>query len=451
MAKLWQKEGLKGMNPDVEKYEVGSDYIYDGRLFYYELSSSMAHSKMLEKIGILSGKESKAITDEIKSLYKKYGRNITLQIEDEDIHSKLENLLIGAIGEAGKKLHTGRSRNDQVLTVLRLYEKDMLLDTAVDYIDCLGEFALLSAKEGEKILPGYTHTKQAMLMNVKFWASSFIDTGLDNIKMIKDAYDLIDANPLGSGSGFGVPIPVDRDMTAEMLGFSRVQENAMAVQNSRGKFEAFIIDVLWAIMHDFSRMASDLLLFNMDELNYLLTDESVTTGSSIMPQKRNLDVLELVRARTFTMMSYSTAVKSISGGIVSGYNKDLQETKEPLIKAFDLILETIAAVKAVIKNICFDEKAVKARLSKGIAATDLVFELQKDGLAFRDAYRTAAGRIKEIEIDDSMIEKSIKNRVSRGSPGALNLKGYLKALENEKVYFVNTAKRFKDKLAGLVE
>jgi argininosuccinate lyase len=144
-------------------------------------------------------------------------------------------------------------------------------------------------------------------------------------------------------------------------------------------------------------------------------------------------------------------VKSISGGIVSGYNKDLQETKEPLIKAFDLILETIAAVKAVIKNIRFDEKAVKARLSKGIAATDLVFELQKDGFAFRDAYRTAAGRIKEIEIDDSMIEKSIKNRVSRGSPGALNLKGYLKALENEKIYFVNTANRFKDKLAGLVE
>ena len=238
MAKVWQKEGLNGLNPDVEKYEVGADWIYDGRLFYYELSSSMAHSKMLGKIGVLSDKELEAIGKEIRNLYKKYGKNISLEIADEDIHSRLENLLISSIGETGKKLHTGRSRNDQVLTVMRLYEKDMLLDTARDYIECLSALDGLCVSEGDKILPGYTHTKQAMLMNVRFWASSFIDAGLDNLKMIKAVYDLVDSNPLGSGSGFGVPLALDREMTAGLLGFSRVQENAMAVQNARGKFES---------------------------------------------------------------------------------------------------------------------------------------------------------------------------------------------------------------------
>ncbi len=451
MPKVWQKDGLRGMNPHVEKYEVGMDYIYDGRLFFYELSSSMAHSMMLEKIGVLSEKEYIAIRNEIKSLFKKYGKTVSLEIGDEDIHSKLENLLIGAIGEAGKKLHTGRSRNDQILSVLRLYEKDMLLDTALAYIDCLGELAALSDREGEKILPGYTHTKQAMIMNVKFWASSFIDTGLDNIKMIKAVYDIIDANPLGSGSGFGIPLPLDRDMTASLLGFPRVQENALAVQNSRGKFEAFVIDTLWAIMFDFSRLASDLILFNMDELNYLTADPSITTGSSIMPQKRNMDVMELVRARTLTMLSYSTAVKSISGGLISGYNKDIQETKEPLIKSFDLIIDTISAVKAVIQNIKFDEAAVKARLSKGIVATDLAFKKLGDGLTFRDAYRAAAKMINEIEINDKIINKSIKDRVSKGSPNALDLQAYKKVLDNEKKYFTLAAKEFKDRLIKLID
>ncbi len=451
MAKVWQKDGLGQMDPDVEKYCVGMDYILDGRLFYYELAASLAHAMMLKKIGILTPEEYRAIEKEIRLLYKNNGKTMTLEFSDEDIHSKLENLLTGSIGEAGKKLHTGRSRNDQVLTVMRLYEKDSLLDTALDYIGCLEEISLLARREGNKILPGYTHAKQAMLMNVKFWAASFIDAGFDNLRIIKSVFDLIDANPLGTGSSFGVPFALDRELTAEILGFSRIQENALAVHNSRGKFESFIIDALWSIMNDFSRIASDLLIYNMDELNYIKTSQSITTGSSIMPQKRNLDVMELVRARTSTMTAYSAEVKCITGGLLSGYNRDIQETKEPLMKSFNLVLDTIKAVKAVFKNISFDEEAVKRNLSKGILATDFAFNAVKEGMPFRDAYRFAAGKIDDIKITDKEIEESIEKRVSRGSPANVDLRGYKKGLESLKKYFSKTAENFRGKLSVLLE
>ncbi len=451
MAKLWQKQGLKKLHPDVEKYEVGADYLLDGRLFFYELASSLAHARMLNKIGILTKKEMYKINKEINILYKKHGRTLTLEVSDEDIHSKLENMLTQSIGETGKKIHTGRSRNDQVLTVLRLYEKDRLFEIAAGYIDCLSALAGMAEKEGKKILPGYTHTKQAMLMNVKFWAGAFIEAGLDNIKLLKALLDLIDANPLGSGSGFGVPIPLDRKMTARQLGFSRVQDNAMAVQNSRGKYEGLIIDVLWGMMSDFSRLASDLIMFNMDELLYVKTDSSITTGSSIMPQKRNLDVMELVRARTYTMLSFSTAVKSISSGLISGYNRDLQETKEPLMKALDLMIDTIRAIKAVIENIAFDEESVKNKLTKGIFATDIAFKAAADGVPFRDAYKTAAKGIDDIELNDNTIQSSIRKRISQGSPASINILYYRKNLAVEKKYFDKLIENFRGKLNTLLK
>lgn len=299
--KVWQKDGI-GLHPEIESYEVGKDYLYDGLLFKYELAASQAQAIMLNRIGILNKQEFNDVENEIKNLYKKYGNFIELTIEDEDIHSKLENILTGQIGETGKKIHTGRSRNDQVMVVMRLFEKESLFSVSLELTELMESLIGLAEKEGDKVLPGYTHTKQAMLINVKFWASAFIESSFDNLKVIKNVLNLIDSNPLGSGSGFGVPIPLDRELTASLLGFSRVQKNPMAVQNSRGKYEGMIIDALWNIMNDFSRMASDLLLYNMDELLYVKTNSIITTGSSIMPQKRNLDVMELLRARASVML-----------------------------------------------------------------------------------------------------------------------------------------------------
>jgi argininosuccinate lyase len=450
MSKVWQKQSASGLNPIIEKYTAGSDPFWDGKLLKYELAASAAHSEMLFKIGILNKEELSSIRKEISSLYKQYGDEITLSVEDEDIHSKVENLLTASIGETGKKLHTGRSRNDQALTVIRLFEKESLFKAALEYCAFLENLIRLAQNEGEKILPGYTHTKQAMLINVKFWLSAFIEAGLDNLSFLKSVLSLIDANPLGSASGFGAPLALDRKMTAEALGFASVMKNAMHVQNSRGKQEGLVIDVLWCMMADFSRLASDLLLFNMDELLFVKTSDAITTGSSIMPQKRNLDVMELVRAKTSTMLSYSCTVKNISSGIVSGYNRDLQETKEPVFKAFELISDTIKAVTVVIQNVEFDEAAVKQRLSKGIFATDIAFESTQKGVPFREAYKIAAQKIESIEVNEKTIRESLDKRISEGSPKTINIKEYEVELSKEKRIFEENLKVMNEKLKELL-
>ena len=371
---------------------------------------------MLAKIGVLTDAELQAAEKEMKNIFAEFGETMALSVTDEDIHSKLENMLTERVGEVGKKIHTGRSRNDQVLTVMRLYERDSMLQIGERYADYLRALIALFGREGKKILPGYTHTKQAMLTTAGMWIGAFVETGLNNLRYLRNVFDLIDANPLGSGSGFGVPIALDREMTAKLLGFGRVLENPIAVQNSRGKDEGSIIDAYWNMMADFSRMAADMLFYYSDELMYLEADVSVTTGSSIMPQKRNLDVMELVRAKAHTMLGYSNTVKSIVTGLVSGYNRDYQETKEPLMKATDLIEDTIEAVIVTVESVRFSEPAVKKLLSKGIFATDMAYDLSRKGMPFRDAYKAAAKGIDAIEVNDELIRMSIENRVSLGSP-----------------------------------
>jgi argininosuccinate lyase len=421
MAKVWDKGNAGKLDPVIESYTVGNDYKIDGRFLKYELDSSLAHAMMLNKIGVLSANELSQIETEIRAIRDKYGEYVGLDVSDEDIHSWLETRLIEKIGDTGKKLHTGRSRNDQILTVIRLFEKDSLTGIINLYKSFLLKLAGLGKRDGEIPIPGYTHTKQAMLLTVKMWVAGFIEAGLDNIEFIKSIIKLVDSNPLGTGSGFGVPLPLDRKLTAELMGFSRVLESPVYAQNSRGKIEGLVIDSLWCIMNDFSRMASDLLLFNMDELGYVKASDAITTGSSIMPQKRNLDVLELVRARTNVMLSYSNIVKNIASGIISGYNRDMQETKEPLVNAFNLAESTIRAMDTVIDNIRFEEGAVKRSLDKGIFATDIAFKKVGEGMPFREAYKFAASSIEQIEINDKTIRESIDGRMSQGSHPTIDL------------------------------
>ncbi len=415
MAKVWEKGG-ENLHPHVESYEVGQDYLLDGKLYFYEMAASLAHAAMLQKIGILSTREYQDIKQTIIELFQNHGREISLTVSDEDIHSKLENQLTEKLQDTGKKLHTGRSRNDQVMVVLRLYEKDHIISTALKAINLLKTMADLGESHYRTIIPGYTHTKQAMLMTVGFWMAGFIELGMDNLSHLQNIYKLIDANPLGTGSGFGVPLPLDRDMTTRLLGFGRIHYSPLTVQNSRGKFEAMIIDALWNWMLDGSRLAADLLTWNMDELLFIETTAAITTGSSLMPQKRNLDVMELVRARASVVQSYATQVKSITTGLLSGYNRDMQETKEPLMRSFSIVEDTLDVLSIVLQNIRFNEERITALLSPGLFATDLVFQAVQDGKPFRDAYREAAKKIPTLEINPTLIHQSLESRVSPGSP-----------------------------------
>jgi len=451
MSKVWEKKSENSLDPIIEKYEVGNDYILDGKLLKYELAASLAHARMLKSIGLLNNAEFNSLSRELKKIYNKYGEEIKLQISDEDIHSKIENMLIEKLGDTGKKLHTGRSRNDQILVVLRLYEKEQILIVISKYITLMQKWVEHIKKNGERIIPGYTHTKQAFLINVKSWLSAFIESGLDNVNFLGSVYELIDSNPLGSGSGFGIPLPLDREMTTRLLGFLKVQYNPVYVQNSRGKFEALIVDALWAIMNDFSRIASDLLLFNMDELLFVKTNSSITTGSSIMPQKRNFDVMELIRARSNVLLSYSFCIKTIVNGLISGYNRDLQETKEPLMKAFETLKDSISVLEVVFENIEWDEEAVKDKLSKGIFATDLAFNSVKAGKPFREAYREASLKMEEIVVDDEIIRNTLRKRVSPGSPDTINPALYANMLKKDKRNYEAKLNKLNRQLARLLK
>lgn len=450
MPKVWEKGGEK-LDPFVERFEVGLDYLYDGRLFKYEVVSSIAHVIQLEKIGIITKEEANDLIKSLRDLYRKYGDVLPLSVEDEDIHSKVEIMLTQELGELGKKIHTGRSRNDQVILILRLFEKEELIRLSLSYLDLLKVMLAFGEKEGHKVLPGYTHTKQAMLVNVAFWVGGFVESAFDNLWMIRSVLDIIDSNPLGSGSGFGIPLELDRELTARLLGFSRVQFNALAVQNSRGKYESWIIDCLWNIMNDFSRIAQDLLLFNMDELMYVKTGDRITTGSSIMPHKKNFDVMELIRARSKILMANSFAVKNIISGLPSGYNRDTQEIKEPLIKSLVVTKDSIQVLKVVFENIEFDESAIKKSLSKGIFATDIAYKLLKQGYSFRDAYRIAAQQIDDFEITEGVIQESLRLRVSDGSPLTIRLKKLEEKVNKELKYFNTKLDDFLENMNKLLQ
>ncbi|OHD55651.1 MAG: argininosuccinate lyase [Spirochaetes bacterium GWF1_51_8] len=450
MAKVWEKGGAK-LDPVIESYTVGNDYILDRKLFRYELAASAAHAEMLAKIGILNGAELASLRGEIKKLYKEYGDTIELTVSDEDVHSKLENLLTERIGEAGKKLHTGRSRNDQVLVLVRLYEKDTILKIVLQLTGFLKELAALAEREGATPIPGYTHTRQAMPMTVAMWAEGFIEAGLDNLALLKTLFDIADQNPLGTGSGFGVPIPLDREMTAGLMGFSRVMESPVYAHNSRGKLEALIADGCWAVMHDLSRMSADMILWGMDEIGYITHDAEVTTGSSIMPQKRNPDPLELIRGRASTVMSCSVLIKSLTNGMISGYQRDLQESKEPMMKALEITEGSIAAMSVVLKHTRFDPERIAELMTPGIFATDLAFAKAKDGIPFRDAYKEAAKEIESIEVTDELIAESINNRMSPGSHITIDFSHTRQIIEEAETGWRKIHDEFARKLSNLID
>jgi argininosuccinate lyase len=349
----------------------------------------VVHVRMLGKIGILDKKEVDKLVEclnEIKSQHK-IGAFVILP-EHEDCHTAIENYLVEQLGDLGKKVHTGRSRNDQVLTALRLYYKSELyaLEKVIKmFHDTLEKFI---QKYGKISFAGYTHTRKAMPSSVKLWAESFRDAMLDNSKLIKTTLDLIDQSPLGSGAGYGVSLDLDRIYTAKNLNFNQVQKNPIYVQNSRGKFESTVLHTLSQIMFDLNKMASDLIFFSIPELNYFELPSEFCTGSSIMPHKKNPDVLELIRAKYHKIVSFEFEIKNIIANLISGYNRDLQETKEPVLKSFDIVNQSMKIMALILGGLRVNADQCAASLTDDVYATERAYELVKKGIPFRDAYKT---------------------------------------------------------------
>ncbi|MDE1834785.1 MAG: argininosuccinate lyase [Candidatus Micrarchaeota archaeon] len=387
--KLWDK-GIP-LDEEIEDFTVGEDYILDMKLVKYDCIASIAHAKMLGKMGILKEAEVNKLVNELNNIKElsEEGK-FTISKKQEDVHTAIENMLTEALGELGGKIHTGRSRNDQVLTALRLYYKDNIaecISLSKQYIVALHSF---SSNYGGIVLPGYTHTRKAMPSSIRLWSGALIDSMQDNITLLEATLLLVDQSPLGTGAGYGVPIKLDRNMTAKELGFAKVQENPIYVQLSRGKFESTILHVLTQIMLDMNRAATDLIIFSMPELGYFELPDKFTTGSSIMPQKKNPDVLELLRAKYHLVVSYEMQVKGISGNLLTGYNRDMQLTKKPVMEGFEVTEQSLKVAARLLGGLKVNKDKAKKGLTSDVYATDEAYRLVKNGISFRDAYKTVS-------------------------------------------------------------
>jgi argininosuccinate lyase len=393
MTKLWQK-GYQA-NSKVERFEAAQNSALDSRLIRHDVWGSLAHCAMLKHIGVLTEAEYAALkTGLLSILTLDDAGEFSIASSDEDVHTSIENYLAATAGAAGKKIHMARSRNDQVLVDLRLYGKEQILTTA-DKLCQLCSTLLEFAEAHENVpMPGYTHMQRAMLSSVGLWASCFAEALLDDERLLAAAYDLNDQSPLGSAAGYGVPIPIDREFSAKLLGFSRVQRNVIYVQNSRGKIEAAIVQSLAQIMLDLSKLAQDLLLFTTAEYGFFQVPQELCAGSSIMPQKRNLDVMELVRARAHTMLSLQQHILGIVTGLPSGYNMDYQETKRPFMEALDIVQESLEICTLVVGAISVNTEKLLAACTFELFATDRAYELATAAnLPFRDAYRIVGAEV----------------------------------------------------------
>ncbi len=437
MTKLWQK-GYR-LNEQVERFEGGQNSTLDTRLIRHDVWGSLAHAAMLAHIGVVSDAEHVALKEALCSILTMAETGeFTISAADEDVHTAVENYLAAATGVAGKNIHVARSRNDQVLVDLRLYGKEQLHDVAGKLCELCSVLLEFAGTHADVPMPGYTHMQRAMLSSVGLWAAAFVEALLDDEQLLAAAYALNDQSPLGSAAGYGVPIAINRQYTADLLGFSRVQQNVIAVQNSRGKIEAAIVQALAQIMLDLSKLAQDILLFTTVEYGFFSVAQELCTGSSIMPQKRNLGVMELVRARTQTMLALQQQILGIVSGLPSGYNMDYQETKRPFMEALDLVQESLDICTLVVSNLEVHDERLLAACTFELFATDRAYELTRSAqLPFRDAYRIVGAEVMAqldrqqtplLESHEQLVQR-LKARSHLGGAGNLGLPQIYNQLE----------------------
>ncbi|MDQ2715359.1 MAG: argininosuccinate lyase [Chloroflexota bacterium] len=459
MTKLWQKSYR--LNEQVERFEAAQNSALDARLVRHDVWGSLAHAAMLAKIGVLNTEEHSALKSALREILALEATGqFTITLNDEDVHTRVENYLAETAGVAGKKIHMARSRNDQVLVDLRLYAKEQLHEVATEMGDLCATLWQVASEHADVPMPGYTHMQRAMLSSVGLWAASFAEALLDDEQLLSAAYVLNDQSPLGSAAGYGVPIAIDRQYTADQLGFARVQNNVIYVQNSRGKVEAAIVQALAQIMLDLSKLAQDILLFATAEYGFFQAPQELCTGSSIMPQKRNLGVMELVRARTQTMLALQQQILGIVSGLPSGYNMDYQETKRPFMEALDIARASLAICTLVVGSLKVNIERLVAACTFELFAADRAYELTSSAkLPFRDAYRIVGAEV-TAQLDrhatpppesrEQLIER-LKARSHLGGAGNLGLEELHSRIEQAEATWEERAETFKTTIQALVQ
>lgn len=404
-------------------FTVGRDPELDLHLVEWDCAGTAAHVSMLADMKIdpplLSIKERDAIITELAAIIKKArSGDFRIRRADQDVHMAVERVLTEKLGATGRRIHTGRSRNDQVAVDLRLYAKKQLLDVFDDICEA-GKALLLFGRRHAKVpMAGRTHLQPAMPSSVGLWASAYAEALLDDVCLLESAYAVNDRNPLGSAAGYGVPLPLDRELTTRLLGFSEPVHNVLYASCARGKVEGMILCGLQQVMLSLSRLAEDLILFSMPEFGYFDLPREFCTGSSIMPQKYNPDVLELIRAKTATVMGLTQSVLVIQKGLPGGYNRDLQETKGPLIEGFSTVRTSLRILSALIGGIKVNAGALRRGFIPGVFATDQALSLVAEGMPFRSAYDQVRNNLSALSQADP--DAALARKQHLGAPAGLD-------------------------------
>ena len=418
MAKLWQKS--HETDAVMEAFTTGRDFILDRELLVADCLGSIAHAWMLARVGLLTEQERDGLTAELRGILRQAEQGaFPISREDEDGHTAIENALVARLGEAGKKIHTGRSRNDQVLTALRIYGRARVAEIMEEVLALAGTLLDMAEEHAEQPLPGRTHMQPAMPASLGLWFAAFGEELLDDARLLQRAAELCDRSPLGSAASYGVPLPLDREYSATLLGFREVHNNVLAANNSRGKGESFVLDALDQLGLSLSKLATDLIFFSLPEVGYVTLPVELTTGSSIMPQKKNPDVLELLRGRAATLGGYAGHIKSVIRSLPSGYNRDFQETKEPFLRGLEIASGSVRVLAHTLPSLQVNPERINAGFRPEIFATDAALARVEQGESFRDAYRYVGEHLEELEGRDP--NETIANRRSTGTPGKLNL------------------------------
>lgn len=416
---LWQKPGV-AVDARIQAFLAGDDVILDREFFLYDIAASKAHAEGLQHIGILSAEELAGLLRELDVLAEDYrGGRFVLDEQYEDGHSAIEFRLTERLGDAGRKIHTGRSRNDQILVATRLWLKDKLARVAGLSREIAG--VALQRAEAEKALPlpGYTHIQRAVVSSAGMWWAGWAEAFIDDAIRAADTLALIDCNPLGTAAGYGVNLPLDRAHTTAALGFARMQVSPIYAQLSRGKFELAALEALGSATLDLRRLAWDLSLFTSGEFGFVALPAQYTTGSSIMPNKRNPDVIELMRATHASVAAARTEIEQLLS-LTSGYHRDLQHSKGAIVHGFGRGLAALELLPALLSNLDWREDRLRAAIDSGMYATDVAVEAAVAGVPFREAYQAAAAA-SDTAGQGRTPEGSLAARVSPGAAADLRL------------------------------
>lgn len=426
--KLWDK-GYQ-LDQLVESFMTGDDPVLDQALLSYDCQGSMAHAKMLEKIGVLTSEESTRLALKLKQIIEMGEKGeFTILPGDEDVHTAVENYLVKELGDLGKKLHTARSRNDQVLLDIRLFSRDWLLKISEEILNVSETLCLFADKYKDVPIPGRTHFQRAMPSSIGLWAAAFAESLLDDIELLKTAFWLINQSPLGSAASYGVSLPIDRQYCADLLGFRAVQNNVLYANNSRGKFEGILLNALTQVMLDLSKICTDIIIFVAPEFGYLTLPEKFCPGSSLMPQKRNPCPLELIRAKSGMVMGLESQILNVIRALPSGYNRDFQETKRPLMQGIEITYSSLKVFKEIFGGLQVNRQKCLDAFTPELFATDKVLELVGQGVPFRDAYKNVGINLGAVEGMDPVL--NIRSKIHMGATGNL---GFSLSVEKVQAY-----------------